>query len=112
MMGIDRKKSILDLLHHEPHSSFLLFALAKEHEADHNIPEAIHTYEKLLLLDPYYTGAYYHLGKQYELRLEIKNAIETYEKGISICLKQKALHDANELRGALELISMEDPDRV
>ncbi|MEP7322753.1 MAG: tetratricopeptide repeat protein [Saprospiraceae bacterium] len=111
-METDRKKKILDLLQHDPNSSFLLFALAKEHEADHETAEAINTYEKLIFSDPSYTGAYYHLGKQYELRLEIKDAIEVYEKGIAICLQQKSMHDANELRGALELLKMEDPDRV
>ena len=87
-MGIDRKKSILDMLQHDPDSSFLLFALAKELEADNNTEEAIHTNEKLLMSDPYYTGAYYHLGKQYELRLEIKNAIDGTYRAEKIAIRK------------------------
>lgn len=111
-MDHDRKAKLTELLVKDPHSSFLLFALAKEYEALQNTQEAIHTYERLLSHDPDYTGAYYHLGKQYEVLLEIKNAIETYEKGISVCMKLRATHDASELRGALELITMDDPDRA
>jgi tetratricopeptide (TPR) repeat protein len=110
-MDQDRKTKIIELLANDPHSSFLLFALAKEYEAEQNNQEAIHIYERLLSFNPDYTGAYYHLGKQYEVLLEIKNAIETYEKGILICKKHKATHDASELQGALEMITMDDPER-
>ncbi len=106
-MSTDRKAKIISFLEKDPDSSFLLFALAKEYEADLNTTLAIHTYERLLSIHPTYTGAYYHLGKQYELLSDPEKAIGIYQLGISICNQQKAIHDASELRGALENLTFE-----
>ncbi len=104
-----RKSLLLSLLDKDPKSSFLLFALAKEFEAENNTASAIITYEKLLALDPMYTGAYYHLGKQYILINDLNKARAIYHAGIEICNSVHASHDASELRSALEDIN-EDED--
>lgn len=103
----DRKSKIISFLAKDPDSAFLLFALAKEYEADQNPALAIQSYEKLLATNPNYTGAYYHLGKQYELLADNEKAIGIYQQGIVICNQQKAMHDASELRGALENLTFE-----
>lgn len=97
-----RKSQILALLEKNPDSSFLHFALAKEYESENNSVSAISTYEKLLSIDPTYTGAYYHLGKQYILLNDVDKARIIYRKGIEICIAANANHDAGELRAALE----------
>ena len=103
-----RKSQLLSLLDKDPHSSFLLFALAKEFEAENNPASAIATYVQLLTLDPMYTGAYYHLGKQYILINDLDKARATYHTGIEVCNSVQASHDASELSSALEDINEDE----
>ncbi len=97
-----RKDQIKSMLEKEPTSSFLLFALAKEYENENNPALAIRTYLDLLNQNNQYTGAYYHLGKQYEAMGEIGAAVSIFTKGIEICKQVHAMHDASELKSALE----------
>ena len=98
---MSRKETLLRFLEKDPFSPFLLFALAKEYEQEGNLSGSLQTYEQLLQADPGYTGAYYHLGKLYERLEHPDRAREVYEQGLVQCRQQKAWHDANELRGAL-----------
>ncbi len=106
-MANERKEKIITFLSKDPESSFLLFALAKEYESDGETEAAIATYIKLLDSNVGYTGAYYHLGKQYELLADNEKAIAIYKQGMVICHQHKALHDASELRGALDNLTMD-----
>jgi len=56
----------MTFLEASPDDSFLLFAIAKEHEKAGATDEALEYYLKLTATDPDYVGTYYHLGKLYE----------------------------------------------
>ena len=83
-----------------PSDTFTLFALAKEYEKAVDLDRAVQLFEKLLVMDENYLGAYYHLGKVYEHLDDFTKALNIYEKGIRIAQEQKAMHALGELRNA------------
>lgn len=104
---MSRLNQLQELLKESPTDSFLLFAIAKEHEGLDDFEAALANYLLLKQNDPEYTGLYYHLGKLYELLDEETHALSTYQEGIDHCLKIGDQHALNELKGAklnLEMI--------
>lgn len=91
-----------------PQDTFVLFALAKEHEKLGDLPQALAFYQRLQETDPGYVGVYYHLGKLHEQLHNIPEAVTTYRAGIREAEAANDAHAASELRGAL--INWEDPD--
>lgn len=83
-----------------PADTFTLFALAKEYEKTGDSARAIQLFERLLITDEKYIGAYYHLGKAYEQSGDFTKALNIYEKGIKIAQEQKAMHALSELKNA------------
>jgi len=96
------------LLEATPNDSFLLFAIAKEHETAGDDAQSLSFYLRLKEADPTYIGTYYHLGKLYELQENFQNAILTYKQGIEISRQAGDRHAQNELQGAL--LNLEDPE--
>lgn len=103
-----RLEHLTRLLESSPNDSFLLFALAKEHEGLHNQRDALTFYLRLLESDPGYVGLYYHLGKLYEAQQDIEKAIMTYKNGIKVSKKAGDRHAMSELSAAL--LDLEDPE--
>lgn len=83
-----------------PRDTFGLFALAKEYEKAGLLERSVQLFEKLLVVDEEYIGAYYHLGKVYEQSQEVKKALNIYEAGISIAKKLNDMHALSELKNA------------
>lgn len=83
-----------------PNDTFGLFALAKEYEKESNLWKSVQLFEKLLIADENYVGAYYHFGKVYEHLEEIKKALNIYEAGINIAKKLNDMHALSELQNA------------
>ena len=83
-----------------PNNTFALFALAKEYEKNNQCDNAVQVFEKLLLIDADYLGAYFHLAKNYEQLDEVKKALNIYETGISLAIEQNNTHTLSELRNA------------
>lgn len=83
-----------------PADTFALYALAKEYEKAGDLEKSIQLFEKLLLVDENYIGAYYHLGKVYEQLEEVKKALNIYEAGIDIAKKLNDMHALGELKNA------------
>lgn len=94
---IERLKS---LIVENPNDTFALFALAKEYEKIAEFENSIQLFEKLLVIDCSYIGAYYHLGKTYEQLNEVKKALNIYEAGILVAQKLKDTHSLSELKNA------------
>ncbi len=103
-----RLQYLTQLLEASPKDSFVLFALAKEHEGAGDANQALLFYLRLLEVDPNYVGTYYHLGKLYEQQEDFQNAILTYKQGIDISRKAGDRHAMSELQGAL--LNLEDPE--
>lgn len=103
-----RLQSLLQLLESSPADSFLLFAIAKEHEKTGDTAQALIFYEKLRAADPAYVGLYYHLGKFFEQKQDFENAAAAYKQGIEVARKAGDFHALGELQGAL--LNLEDPD--
>ncbi|MFN8236896.1 MAG: hypothetical protein U0T77_01895 [Chitinophagales bacterium] len=83
-----------------PADTFALFALAKEYEKAGVLEKSVQLFEKLLVVDEGYVGAYYHLGKVYEQLEEVKKALNIYEAGITIAQQQNDFHSLSELKNA------------
>ncbi len=94
---IERLKSIIV---ENPNDTFALFALAKEYEKEGKLTDSVQLFEKLLVVDKLYVGAYYHLAKIYEQLNEIKKALNIYEEGIIIAKELNDLHSLSELKNA------------
>ena len=94
---IERLKSIIV---ENPNDTFALFALAKEYEKENELVESVQLFEKLLVVDKMYVGAYYHLAKIYEQLDEIKKALNIYEQGIIVAQQLNDIHSLGELKNA------------
>ena len=103
----NRLQYLTQLHEASPLDSFVLFALAKEHEGVGDLFQALSFYTRLKEADPRYVGTYYHLGKLYEQQNELQNAILTYKLGIEISRQAGDRHAMSELQGAL--LNLEDP---
>lgn len=99
-MHTNRLEKLKALNAENPHDTFVLFALGKEMESLGEDAEAIQLFEKLIVIDGSYVGAYYHLGKLWEKKEEIKKALNIYEAGIQVALAAKDAHSLSELRNA------------
>lgn len=109
MTKTPRLQQLLIFLENNPNDSFVLFALAKEHEKLNQLEEALQYYTKIMTNDPDYVGTYYHLGKLYEKQNKIGPAFQTYKEGIAIAKKINDSHAMRELAEA-KLILGDDED--
>ena len=98
MSRIDMLKKMYE---ENPKDSFVLFALAKEHQNLNEDQISLDYFQKLLEVDENYVGAYYHLGKLYESMDDLGKAMSTYRKGMQIAGAQGDQHARSELAGAL-----------
>ncbi len=104
---MSRLTVLQSMLEEDPNDSFLLFAMAKEHEKQDNLHKAIEYYEKVVQNDSNYTGVYYHLGAvQAELGHKEK-AITIYKEGIEICKSVGDQHALSELKSVLMNLEIE-----
>ncbi|MFK7981108.1 MAG: tetratricopeptide repeat protein [Saprospiraceae bacterium] len=106
-MTNSRLSKLMAFLQDSPDDSFILFAIAKEHEKLGAVKDAFDYYEKLTAVDPDYVGTYYHLGKLHEEEEETAQALMVYQKGIEIAKKIKDQHALSELMGAKMNLEME-----
>ena len=104
-----RLQQLLQFHSENPTDSFLLFALAKEHEKLGNSDLALGFYEKITATSPEYVGVYYHLGKLLEKKGEPIRALAAYKSGMLVAQKIGDRHALSELAGAkMELSDEED----
>jgi len=103
-----RLEQLQDFLSNSPGDSFILFAIAKEHEKLGNIDSALAHYLQIETNDPDYVGLYYHLGKLYEIQNDFSTAILTYKKGMAVAKKINDQHALSELAGAK--LNLEDDE--
>jgi tetratricopeptide (TPR) repeat protein len=83
-MHTNRIEQLKLIIVDKPTDTFALFALAKEYEKIKDLQNSLQLFEKLLVIDKMYVGAYYHLAKVYEQLDEIKKALNIYEAGILV----------------------------
>ncbi len=96
----NRLQSLQQLLESTPDDSFLLFAIAKEHEKLSDNDQALAYYLQLIEKDPNYVGVYYHLGKLYEQLEQWEKALDTYTSGMQVARQAGDQHALSELAGA------------
>lgn len=99
-MSISRLNQLLAFHESNPADSFILFALAKEHEKIGDDEKALFYYQKLLAQDPAYVGIYYHLGKLHEKLGDPASAFSIYKTGMDVARQAGDQHSLNELAGA------------
>ena len=96
----DRLQQLENFLADSPNDTFILFAIAKEHEGLENTDEAIRFYRQLEKDHADYVGTYYHLGKILEKTEGIDAAIKVYKKGMDVAKAAGDRHALSELAGA------------
>ena len=94
---MNRLTQIKQMLENDRTDSFLMFALAKEHEKLEDFEESIKIYEQLKLSDPNYVGLYYHLASIYSDLGKRDLALATCKEGIEICKSLNDKHSLSEL---------------
>lgn len=105
---MSRKAQILEMLADNPKDSFLLFALAKEHEKEDNWENAIEEYEKIAENDPEYLGRYFHhAAALIEIEGEESEIKEIYRQGIELANDTQDHHAKAELQNAFMNWEME-----
>ena len=102
-----RLSVLQSMLDEDPSDSFLLFAIAKEHEKQDDLTQAIEYYEKVVQNDSNYTGVYYHLAGALAEIGQKEKAIEIYKNGIEICKSVGDQHALSELKSALMNLEIE-----
>ena len=103
-MRKDRLQQLTELLKDSPEDPFLLYAIALEHQANHNFEVAVERFEHLLTIHPDYLPVYYQLGGLYVHTGELAKAEETYSRGILLAQEQKDQRTLSELRSALDMM--------
>ncbi len=83
-------------------SDFLLFAIAKEYEADAQVEKALDCYAQLVVKYSNYVGTYYHYASLLQEQDKKTEASSIIERGIEICTIQGDRHAASELAFLLE----------
>ncbi len=106
-MSTNRIDQLLKFLEKSPEDSFLMFAIAKEHEKLKVYDKALKYYLDIHKKDPEYIGMYYHLGKLYELINRRQLALNIYQQGIEIGKKQGDFHAVSELNNAKMNLELE-----
>lgn len=102
----NRMKQLQALALENPDDSFVLFAIAKEHESLGDLNLAEEKFLHLKSLDEDYIGLYYHLGQIQEALDKNEAAMATYLKGIEkakILKDQHALSELQNVKMNLEL---------
>ena len=99
-MHMNKKERLKQIIVENPNDTFALFALAKEYEKENDYDNSAQLFEKLLVTDKMYIGAYYHLAKVYEQLDEVKKALNIYTLGIQRATELNDLHSLSELKNA------------
>ncbi len=108
LLKMTRLDQLMKYLSDAPNDSFLLFAIAKEHESNSDATNAFAYYLRLVEEHENYVGTYYHLGKLYEKTENVAEAIKIYKKGMEIAQQQGDRHAFGELATAKMNIDDED----
>jgi len=103
----NRIQQLEALLEADKTDSFLLFALAKEHEKIEDFDKAIEIFEDLHKSDPDYIGLYYHLATLYHECSLSEKAINICSIGINICKTEGDSHALAELQNLKMNIEIE-----
>ncbi len=101
---LDRLK---ELLKEDPDNSFILFAIAKEHEGLGEKVTAINQFLALIEKDSQYVGTYYHLAQLYEETEDPEAALKTYQQGMTVAQAVKDQHAYSELQNAKMNLELE-----
>jgi tetratricopeptide (TPR) repeat protein len=105
---MNRLNQLMAFHESNPKDSFILFAIAKEHEKIGDDETALKYYLQLRQNDPGYVGLYYHLGKLYEKIGSVNLAFSTYQTGIDVARQAGDQHALSELAEAKLMLGDEE----
>jgi predicted Zn-dependent protease len=105
MSRIEQLESMLDA---QPDDPFLIYALAREYEAQQGTMQALLMYEHLVTNYPDYVATYYHYAKLLYNGGNRNQAISLLNTGIESGIRVKDQHATNEMRGLLTSWEMGD----
>ena len=99
---MDKIKKLQEYLGRQPEDTFLMHALALEYVKSNDLQAAKEWFERVLMIDPGYTGTYYHLAKLLEALGAKEDAIGVYERGMEASAAAGDQHAYRELQAAYE----------
>ena len=99
---MDKIKKLQEYLGRQPEDTFLMHALALEYVKINDLQVAKEWFERVLMIDPGYTGTYYHLAKLLEALGAKEDAIGIYERGMEASAAAGDQHAYRELQAAYE----------
>jgi len=99
---MDKIKKLEEYLGRQPEDTFLMHALALEYVKINDLQVAKEWFERVLMIDPGYTGTYYHLAKLLEALGAKEDAIGIYERGMEASAAAGDQHAYRELQAAYE----------
>ena len=107
---MSRIKDLEDLLDANPDDPFIIYALAREHEAQFNTMQAVLMYEYLINNHPAYIASYYHYSKLLYEAGNRTQALALLKRGIEEGIKEKDLHSVGEMKSLIVLWTGDDEE--
>jgi len=107
---MSRIKDLEDLLDATPDDPFIIYALAREHEAQSNTIQAVLMYEYLVNHHPAYIATYYHYSKLLYEAGNRTQAIKLLKEGIEQGIKENDMHSVGEMKSLLALWTGDEDD--
>jgi predicted Zn-dependent protease len=99
-----RKAQLLQLLSEEPTDAFLRYGLAKELQAEGDIPGAIVQLDQVISDNPEYVPAFLQVGQLLIQAERFEDARERLRMGMQTAFKQADHHAYQEMEGILASI--------
>ena len=109
-MSEERINQLKKFLEEDPEDAFSAFAIGLEWLKMKELENARKAFETLLNNQPEYLASYYQLGKLYEKLKLSELAIQTLKCGMELAQRQNNRHTFNELKAALDNLSLSDED--
>jgi tetratricopeptide (TPR) repeat protein len=101
---MNRKESLLAMLHEQPNDPFLLYALALECHAQGEISNALSGLQQLRLKHPDYLPLYYTLGTWLDEQGLEEEAVQVLSEGIALAHAQGSDKTRAELQAYLNAL--------
>lgn len=100
----DRVEALRKLAAANPKDVFAHYGLAMALGGAGQAEEAVAEFERVLTLDPNYTGAYFQMGQALERLGRPEEARQIYQRGVEVTARLGQAHAREQLESALELL--------
>jgi tetratricopeptide (TPR) repeat protein len=104
-MASNRLEVLKNMVAQNPDDSFSRYGLAMEYRIGGDLEAAIREFRALIAANPEYVAAYFHGGQTLERAGRWEEARALYQEGLQAAQRTGNHHAAQEIQGALDLLS-------